>query len=350
MNTATAALAPARPAGLSRRIFQVAVAVNLALTAFAVLAYATGFGARLAGEFTFTAKALGQVIFGILFFNVLWAFVWYAVKNLLLKHWAKFSPEERREAFSSRMSRPYDLPGLLQRHSERRIRIIDMIGRRGRFIVLAGSLFFYLYTMIDRTHPTNFATAFLSGTLVDGVITQWLFIALYYSDSVIAAAVFGPQSRVMDGGLARANCLAILTLWTLFKLVMIPLGTAMAELYTPAQFAAVFALIWGSYIATDAFAEVGGSLYGTMKIRVIGVGDVNRKSIAGTVTGFVAGLTLCLAVVLGSGLPSSFIGLAIVISLSNSLLELFSPRGTDDFTMAVGNALWCLGFGAWVLN
>jgi hypothetical protein len=31
------------------------------------------------------------------------------------------------------------------------------------------------------------------------------------------------------------------------------------------------------------------------------------------------------------------------------LLELFSPRGTDDFTMATVNALICWGFGAAVL-
>jgi len=37
--------------------------------------------------------------------------------------------------------------------------------------------------------------------------------------------------------------------------------------------------------------------------------------------------------------------LGVVISLSNTLLELFSPRGTDDFTMATANALLCLGFG-----
>jgi dolichol kinase len=350
MNTATAVLAPTRPTDLAQRVFKVAVAVNLALTAFCVLAYGFGFGARFTGEFTFTAKAVGQVVFGIVFFNVVWAFVWYGVKNLLLKYLAKFSPEERREAFSSRMSRPYDLPGLLERHSERRIRIIDMIGRRGRFITLAGALFFYLYASIDASHPENFATAFLSGTLFDGVLTQWLFIGLYYSNGVIAAAVFGPQSRVMDGGLARANCLTITMLWGLFKFAMVPIGTAMVHLYSPEQFAVVFALIWGSYIATDTFAEVGGSLYGKMKIRVIGIGDVNRKSIAGTLTGFVAGLTLCLVVVTSAGLPASFIGLAIVISLSNTLLELFSPRGTDDFTMAVGNALLCWAFGAWVLG
>ena len=350
MSTIASAAAPPRAAGLAGRIFKGALYINLALTAFCLLAYGTGFGQSITGEFTFTATALGRIAFGILFFNVLWAFVWYAIKNLLLKYWAGFSREERREAFSSRMSRPYDLPGLLQRHSERRIRIIDMIGRRGRFIILGGGMFFYLYTLIDATHPANFATAFLNSGFIDSVLLLWFFIALYYSDSVLAAAVFGPQSRVMDGALARANCLAILTLWSLFKLVMMPIGAELAQLYSPEQFAAVFALIWGSYIATDTLAEVGGSLYGTMKIRVIGVGDVNRKSIAGTVTGFVGGLTLCLAVVLSAGLPASFVGLAIVISLSNTLLELYSPRGTDDFTMAVGNALLCWAFGAWVLR
>lgn len=30
---------------------------------------------------------------------------------------------------------------------------------------------------------------------------------------------------------------------------------------------------------------------------------------------------------------------------SSTLLELYSPRGTDDFTMATGNALLCLAFG-----
>lgn len=85
-------------------------------------------------------------------------------------------------------------------------------------------------------------------------------------------------------------------------------------------------------------------------MRVVGVGDVNRKSIADTVTGFVGGLAFCLAVVLGNGLPAAFLGLAVAISLSNTLLELYSPRGTDDFTMATGNALICLGFGAWILN
>ena len=30
----------------------------------------------------------------------------------------------------------------------------------------------------------------------------------------------------MDGVLARANCLSLITLWALFKFVMIPIGTS----------------------------------------------------------------------------------------------------------------------------
>ena len=52
---------------------------------------------------------------------------------------------------------------------------------------------------------------------------------------------------------------------------------------------------------------------------------------------------------LAEKLSGDGIGLAVVIAVSNSLLELFSPRGTDDFTMATANALICWAFGVWVL-
>ena len=54
---------------------------------------------------------------------------------------------------------------------------------------------------------------------------------------------------------------------------------------------------------------------------------------------------LCLWVVLANGLPAPWIGLAVVIAVSNTLVELYSPRGTDDFFMATSNALICLAFG-----
>jgi len=92
---------------------------------------------------------------------------------------------------------------------------------------------------------------------------------------------------------------------------------------------------------------VFGSLFGKQRIRVWGIGDVNRKSVAGIVGGFLAALTLGVLVVTANGLGSSWLVLVLVLAISNTLLELYSPRGTDDFTMATANALICWAFGAW---
>jgi len=97
-------------------------------------------------------------------------------------------------------------------------------------------------------------------------------------------------------------------------------------------------------------SEVGGALFGKQTIRVWGLGDVNRKSIGGTAIGFAAALVFCLSIVLLHHLGPAWMALAVVISLSNTLLELFSPRGTDDFVMATANALICWAFGALVLR
>jgi len=353
MNVAVDALPGARPSSAfverrrtADRIFRGALLFNAALTLFWGVMLATGGNAYFFTSYDASRQSLARILGAIFFFYVLWGFVWYGAKTLLLRYFAGFSKDERRQSFSSRMRTPFDVGDLVRRHSERRIRIADMIGRRGRFITLAMAGFFYLYSRVAADHSPNFATLFLQDNLFDAVITGWIFLAFYYSDGFLAAAFYGPQSRVMDGVLARANCLLITTLWTVFKFVMLPIGARLASLYRPGEFAVVFALIWGSYIVTDASTEIGGSLFGKQTLRVWGIGDVNRKSIGGTVSGFVAGLVFCLWIVIGRGLPPPWIALAVAIAVSNSLLELFSPRGTDDVTMATSNALICWAFGA----
>jgi hypothetical protein len=328
------------------RIFRGALIFNTALTLFWAAMLATGGNAYFFGRYDVSWRGLINVLGGVLMFYVLWGFIWWGVKTALLKYVAGFSKEERRQSFSSRMRSPFDVEGFVRRHSERRIRIIDMIGRRGRFITLAMAGFFYLYARVAADPSPNFATLFLQDNLFDAVLTSWIFLGFYYSDGFLAAAFYGSQSRVMDGVLARANCLLITTLWTVFKFVLVPLGGRLASMYRPAEFAVVFALIWGSYIVTDASTEIGGALFGKQTLRVWGIGDVNRKSIGGTVSGLIAGLVFCVWIVLGHGLPPAWLGLAVAIALSNTVLELFSPRGTDDFTMASANALICLAFGA----
>lgn len=328
------------------RVFRGALLFNAALTVFWLVLTLTGSTTIFFLETGITAAGIARVAAGVGVFYVLWGFIWYGVKTLLLKYFAGFSKDERRQAFSSRMNAPYEVSDLVARHSERRIRIVDMIGRRGRFITLAMAGFFYLYSTVAADPTPRFASAFLSENLFDAILTNWIFLAFYYGNGFLAAAFYGPQSRIMDGVLARANCLLITTLWAVFKFVMVPLGMVLVSMFPPEQFAALFAMIWGSYIAADAFAEIGGALYGRQTLRVWGIGDVNRKSVGGTLTGFAASLVLCVWVVLSNDLPPSWLALSVAISISNTVLELVSPRGTDDFTMATANALICCGFGA----
>src|SRR4051812_16050303 len=329
----------------AHRVFRGALIFNTALTAFwlfAILTHSTG---GFFGDYQIGRAAVGRIVSGILFFYVIWGFIWYGVKTLLLKYFVGFTKEERRQAFSSRMRAPFTVATFTSRYSERRIRIADMIGRRGRFITLAAAGFFYLYVQVAAEQSPKFATFFLQDNLFDAVITSWVFLAFYYADGFLAAAFYGPQSRVMDGVLARANCLLITTLWTAFKFVMVPLGGRLAEIFPPNRFAAIFALIWGTYLIGDAMSEVGGALFGKQTLRVRGIGDINRKSVGGTLAGFASALVFCVWIVVSQGLPSAWLGVAAIIACTNTLLELYSPRGTDDFFMATGNAVICLVFG-----
>ena len=328
-------------------IFRSALAFNAALTLFWLLTFLGG-GSFFFEDYRVDGETVGRILSGVLFFYVIWGVIWWAIKGALLRWFVGFTPQERRDAFSSRMDRPYDVGDLVSRYSERRIRITDMIGRRGRFITLAVAGLYYLYLQVAQEQQADFATAFLQDNLLDGVVTSWIFLGFYYVSRLPGAFFYGPQSRVMDGTLARANCLLIATLWTAFKFVMVPIGVQLAAVFPKEEFAPVFALIWGSYLVTDTSAEVFGSLFGAQRIRVWGIGDVNRKSIAGIVAGFLSALIFCVWVVTAHGLGAPWLILSVVLALSNTVFELYSPRGTDDFTMATANALICWAFGVWL--
>ena len=333
----------------ARRVFQGALLYTCAITVFWVVVLVLGpERAPFFGKYRIDRQAIGSVLFGFVFFSVLWGWIWYGIRALLLRRFVGLSKDEVREVFTSRMSRPFDLSGYLGRYSERRIRITDMIGRRGRFVTLGVMGFLYIYGRVAVDPKPEYFQFGAGDNLFDAVALSWWTLAFYYSDGFFGRVVYGAQTRLMDGILGRANCLLIITLWSAFKFVFVPLSARLAFHFPPETFAPLFVFIWPSYMAADASSEIVGSLFGKQKLRVWGMGEVNRKSVAGTVAGFVASLVLCLAIVFAQDLPLAWVGLALVVSLSNTLLELFSPRGTDDFTMATANALLCWGFGVLV--
>ena len=323
-----------------------ALVVTGVITAIWLFFVVTGTdGGPVFNGYRVSTEAVVRVLIGFSIVSVLWGWLWYGIKVLLLRKLVGFTKDEVRACFTSRMSEPFDLAGLLRKHSERRIRIADMIGRRGRFVTIGMLGFWYIYSSVARDPKPSFMTQGLQENLFDAIAFSWMMLAIYRSNGFLGRVAYGAQSRIMDGTLARANCLLISTLWNLFKFFMVPLGVQIAGRFPPKTYATVFAFIWISYLASDALSEIVGSLFGKQKLRVWGIGDVNRKSLAGTWACFLGSLGLCLALVFANGLPLPWLGLALAISVSNTAFELFSPRGTDDFTMATANALLCWGFG-----
>jgi hypothetical protein len=339
----------------AERVFRASLLYTSALTlAWLVLLVRGGDGGALFDGYRIDRESLARVALGFSVFTVVYGWLWYRLRRALLEHVAGFTKQELAAVFSSRFPQPsdppqsFDLQELLARHSERRIRIIDMIGRRGRGITLGIAYTAYVYSRLGHNPSARFLTAGLVDGLLDAVVLSWTFLAAYRSDGLLGRAVFGAPSRVMDGVLGRANNLSSVTLWNAFKLVMVPLGIALAARFPASRYAPLFGFIWLSYQVADTMAEVVGSLLGKQRLRVWGIGEVNRKSWAGTGAAFLGSLGTCLLIAHLHGLPWPWLILAFAVSLSNTALEILSPRGTDDFTMATGNALVCWAFGAWL--
>jgi dolichol kinase len=346
---AGSAAAFARQRATADRVFRGCVAVAAALSAVTLWAAVRGGNHPILGNVQLGLEALGRVAVGITIVGVLWGWLWYGIRVLLLAKVVGLSKDERRAVFRSRMDGSFDLGGLLARHSERRIRIVDMIGRRGRFITVGSLGFSYVYARIREQPTPAFLYSGLQESLLDAVLFSWVMIAAYYTSGFLGRVLYGAQMRIMDGTLARANCLLITTLWSIARFLVVPVGTALAVLFPPETYAALFAFVWLSYMAGDTASEVIGSLFGKQKLRVWGIGEVNRKSVAGTWACFLASFALCAGIATAQGLPASWFGLALAIAVSNTVFELFSPRGTDDVTMVAASGLICWAFGAFTL-
>lgn len=294
-----------------------------------------------------TGEVIGGVIAGFLVFWVGWSWLFYRLKRYLLKR-AGFDERRLELVFANRLA-GFDLETVIGPFAERKIRIADMVGRRGRTFASVFMGFYFLYKGLGEK-PTAESMAFgIESNLLEGMVFAWWGVVTFYSNGILGRIHYGAQARVMDGVLGRANALCIGTLWHAFKFAMIPLGFALAKVFPAATYATVFGLIWFSYLSCDYASEIVGALFGKQTIRVWGLGDVNRKSVLGTVAGLVAALAVNTAIVFANDLPPLWYGLAGALALTSTALELWSPRGTDDFTMATGNALVCWAFGAWLL-
>jgi hypothetical protein len=326
------------------RIFHLCLTYAIFSTLIWLFLLLTGYdGGLFFGNYRVTKAQVSQLALAFAAFWVGWSFAWYRLKYGLLRR-AGLSAAELRLAFSSRQD-GFHLESLLSRYSARTLRIIDMVSRRGQNIgfIVTGFILVFLST---HNNPAPESLAFgLGSNLFEATVLSWWGILSYHSNGLLGHLVYGARARVLDGIQGRANVLCINTLWHAFKFVMIPLGFRLAEVYPPPTYIALFAFIWLSYAVADFASDICGSTWGRHRIRVWGLGDLNRKSWAGVVGAFVCTLALNLGIVWAYQLSPAWIVLGVLLAILNPLVELYSPRGTDDFTMATTNALVCLGYG-----
>jgi hypothetical protein len=105
-------------------VFRGALAFTAALTIFWLATFLTG-GSFFFPDHRVDWETVGRILSGVMFFYVIWGVIWWAIKGALLRWFVGFTREERRDAFSSRMDRPYDVSSLVSKYSERRIRITE---------------------------------------------------------------------------------------------------------------------------------------------------------------------------------------------------------------------------------
>lgn len=328
-----------------RRVFFVCLGYTSALTVFWLyLMFSGRQNVPFFPQYRTSVEQLAQLAWFFAIFFIAVGYLFYVLKYWLLKKYVGLDAAELKMVFSNRLS-GFDLDALLARHSERRLRIADMIGRRGRWapLALVGFLLVYLYV---RQNPGPESLLFgVQASLIDGLLMSWWWLLSFHSNGLAGRIAYGAIARTLDGVQGRANSLFIGTLWSCFRFVMVPIALGLTKIYPPETYASLFAFIWLSYIVTDYASEIFGSLFGRHHVRVWGLGDMNKKSWEGVAAGFASMLILTGTVVSTNGLPPVWIGLGLLLSVTNPLVELYSPRGTDDFTMATSNALLCLGYG-----
>lgn len=329
--------------------YRIALAYVSVVTAVWVYLNLTGVdGGLFFRNYDVTGELVAGIAVGFLVFWVGWSWLVYRLKRFLLRR-AGLDEAALDLVFSNRLT-GFDLEALVRPQSERTVRVADMICRRGRTGALAFMGFYFVARGIGENPTPESLALGLEANLLEGMVFAWWSIITFHSNGLLGRISYGAQARVMDGIQGRANVLCIGMLWNGFRFVMIPIGFGLAAVFPPETYATVFALIWFSYITCDFATEIVGASFGKQSIPVWGLGDVNRKSVEGTAAGFAAAVIAGLLIVGRQGLDPVWYGLVLALAVTSTLLELYSPRGSDDITMATGNALVCWAFGALVLG
>lgn len=193
-------------------------------------------------------------------------------------------------------------------------------------------------------------TASLTRKVVHIGVAHWWFIAMYLFDS-LAPALVGPISftiinyisyrkrifKAMEHEEQRRNLGTVYFPISLTVLVLMSFSGWM-----PVYVAGVGVMIMGY---GDGFASIVGERWGRATTWMRSTG----KSVAGTVTMFVASFVAVVVFVLGTGAEQSIVHAVIAAASTAALaaaVELVTPYGLDNLTVPIATALFYFGLFA----
>lgn len=246
---------------------------------------------------------------------------------------------ERRVIFSNRR-KYFDLKYFINKYGDRNLRIVDGLSRKLLHIA-TGCWRLLIFNLVIQDTQVS-----LKVTLLFQVIAVCLFIISYSSNKIfgLAGIIYGATSRIRDGIYGRKNIfIAQFSFLSLLPLALLE-EAAINNLADSSYMLLFPSLIFFPITIGDALGEIIGTIWGKQKLRVWGVGEINRKSLLGTAAVFLGSLFPLLLIVFFNALPWQWWLMCLSIAITTTIVELVAPRGTDNFCIPVGNALTCLVF------
>ena len=273
-------------------------------------------------------------IIDLLVLYPLFAFLkWNILTNLGMSY------RERTAVFSNRKSN-FTLNKLIDKYGDRNLRIADGIPRKLLHITSGLLQLLLVNLVIQDTYKA------LQIIVVYQLILIVLSMISYSSNKIIGLAglIYGASSRIRDGIDGRKNIFIVrFSSINLFCLMFIE-QIAKSKIDNKFDFTFFTFFVFLPLTIGDALGEIIGTTWGKQKLRVWGIGQINRKSWLGTISVFLGSLLPLLLIVNLNNLSWQWWLLSLVIALTTTAIELIAPRSTDNFFIPIANGLVCLTF------
>jgi dolichol kinase len=227
--------------------------------------------------------------------------------------------------------RKFNIDEFTEKYSKFHLKIIDGLCRKSNHI------FTSIFNLLFITSWVEDETLKYQSAVLAQVINITVSYLTLDSNNIISYPLYGSSSRIRDGKLGRLN-LFIVRCASLATIISV--GSFMIfyrPLFTDDERNLLIGIIYIPTALGDAAGEIFGSLFGKHEFKVYGLGEINKKSIEGTLAVFLFSFVpMCL---ITSIRGESFYILSLIISLQSTFLELVSFRSTDNFILPVGNVL-----------